>query len=187
MNKPQEKLLVLNRILIADEVNRDTFAYVREAIALKMLEGNPTLTIHLSSGGGRVSAGLDIYDLLKFYNGEKIGVVHSLAASMAAVILQGCDWRTATPHSDILIHHVSSRDISLDTVRDPEKLSKFIERLETDQQKLYQILMSRTGKSIEEIRKTCELDQNMCAKEALDYGLIDQIISNEIEINFPKK
>lgn len=184
MTSEQKLALASNKVLIGDDVNRATFYYIREAIMQKMHEGSPKLVIYMSSNGGEVTAGLDICDLLQFYPGKKVAVVHALAASVAAVILQVCDWRTATPHSRILIHHVSGRNITLDTIRDEERMKKFVEAMEIDQSKLYSILTGRTRKSLEEIRETCKQDRSMPAKEALEYGLLDQIIATEAEIQY---
>jgi ATP-dependent Clp protease, protease subunit len=186
MNDNQKALLRKNRISIIDEINSETFLYVREALGIKVGEGSPPLMIHISSNGGQVVAGLDVYDLLKFYTGQKVGVVQAMAASMAAVILQACDWRVGTQHSRVLIHHVSNQYITLDIARDPEKFGKFRDRMEASQQKLYQILVGRTGKSIEEIRATCELDTSMTAQEALGYCLIGQIVVQELEVKLPQ-
>jgi len=161
------------------------FRYVREALAIKMGEGNPPVTVHISSGGGGVGWGLDIYDLLAFYPGRKVGVVHSIAASMASVILQACDWRTATPYSSVLIHHVNNQNLHLDVARDDAELKKFIARMERSQSKLYDILTRRTGKTLEEISARCKLDEPMTSEEAREYGLLDQVITTEKDIVIP--
>jgi len=185
MKEIQRKLLDCNRIFISDVVDGEMFFYIRDSLAIKMAEGSPDLTVHISSSGGSTAAGLDIFDLLRFYPGKKIGIVHYMAASMASIILQVCDWRTATTHARVLIHHVSSHNITLDTVRNPEKMKDFSDDMEKAQSKLYQILVNRTGRTAEEITKTCELDNPMSAQEALSYGLIDQIIEKEVDIKIP--
>lgn len=185
MTEDQMRWLKRNRVIIAGEIDRNTLMYVRQVFEIKMGEGSPDLTVHISSNGGNVSNGLDVYDLLKFYPGKKIGVVQGFAASTAAVILQVCDWRTATTYSDVLIHHVSNQNLRLDVARDPIELAKFIQKMEDSQSKLYDILVGRTGKTLEEIRDTCKLDEPMPAPAALSYGLIDQVIATESDIRAP--
>ncbi|HEY0221202.1 MAG TPA: ATP-dependent Clp protease proteolytic subunit [Candidatus Paceibacterota bacterium] len=187
MTSDQKSLLAKNRLVLGDNINRDTFFYFRESIFQKILEGSPRLLIMISSNGGETSAGLDICDLLTYYPGHKTATIHGVAASMAAVILQTCDWRSATTHSRVLIHHISVSKITIDTIRDAEKMKKFSGGMEREQAKLYQILMGRSGRTLEEIRATCELDSPMTAQEALQYGLLDQIITKETEIKFPEE
>jgi len=186
MNDLQRRWLEKNRIGIIDEVNRDMFVYVREAIAIKMGEGGPPITVHISSGGGAVVWGLDIYDLINFYPGKKVGVVHSMAASMASIILQACDWRTATPYASVLIHHVNNQNLKLDVARDKNELEKFIAGMEKSQSKLYEILVRRTGKPMEEISARCKMEESMTAQEALNYHLIDQIVVQESDVVIPE-
>ncbi len=186
MNDIQRKLLDQNRISLADEVNRDMFFYVREAIGIKIAEGGPKLTVHISSNGGAVGWGLDIYDLLAFYTGQKVAIVHSMAASMASIILQACEWRISTQFSSVLIHHINSQSLKLDTARDEDELKKFVEGMERSQTKLYGILVGRTGKTLEEIRAKCKEEVPMSAQEAKEYGLIDQVIVRESDIKIPE-
>jgi ATP-dependent Clp protease protease subunit len=182
VNSLQANLLNQNRIAITDEITLSTFFYVREVIATKMTEGFPELTFHISCSGGLVSAGLDIYDLIRFYEGPTVGVVHSIAASMGAVVLQACDWRVATPHSDILIHNLNTQGISLDIMRNEIEMSKLVRELEDNQEMVYDILIGRTGRSRDEIMTISALDLKMNVEEALAFGLIDQIAVKESHI-----
>ena len=106
MNDIQKKLLEKRKIDILGKIEPDTIKYVREAFQALTLDNSPSITLTITSGGGDADVGLDICDLLKFYTGHKIGVVHGYANSMASIILQVCDWRVITPNAHILIHHI---------------------------------------------------------------------------------
>lgn len=182
MNDTQKESLKADRILIADEIGRETYFYAREALLRKMGEGSPNLTIFISSSGGRVSAALDIYDLLKFYSGRKIAIVNGVAGSSAAIILQACEWRTVTPHATVHIHNVSRSDVSLNVFRDPQKLQDLIREIEANQSRFDQILIARTKKSLRDVQEQCEKDKSLSAEDAVAFGLADQIIVQEKEI-----
>ena len=134
------------------------------------------IEIRIFTGGGIVHAGLDIYDALRNYKGKKTGLVYAYARSMGATILQACDERVCLPYATVLIHHITSR-VSLDELEDPGRFGKIIASMRKDQEIIYAILTERTGTSVDKIRNACRRDQDMSAREALEFGLIDRIAS----------
>jgi ATP-dependent Clp protease protease subunit len=177
LNETQRNLLQRNMIEITDErIEGETFYYVREALLQLTAKGSPDIEVFISCRGGLVAPGLDTYDMLRYYRGKKIGIVVGYAMSMAAVLLQACDIRKAYRHSGILIHHIAQGSVSLDTLRNKKKTAALRESMEEDQQRQYEILSKRSGKTIEEIRNTCEKDVAMSVEEAKNFGLIDEII-----------
>lgn len=179
MNDLQAKLLDKNIIDVIGEVDRDMALYVREAIMNLIARECPPTNIYISSGGGDVDYGLDVYDTLMMYDGLKKGIVVGNASSMAAIILQACDKRVATKHATVLIHHISRGDISLDVLRDEEKLKDTVKSMEESQMYLYEILSGRTKKDTMVIKEECAKDKAMTAREALEFGLIDEILTEE--------
>jgi ATP-dependent Clp protease, protease subunit len=161
---------------IVGSVEPPMYDYVRTAIMYLHTKGDPDIEVRITSPGGRVDVGLDVYDLLRLYPGKKTAIVSSQAASMGAVILQACDVRRCMKHSSVLIHHISTSDITLDLLRSRVKMARFRKDMETDQDRLYDILAVKTGKSISEISKACAKDEPMTAEEAKAFGLIDDII-----------
>ncbi len=161
---------------IFGDINRDTFFYVRRALLYLKTKGSPNIDVIISSPGGNVTTGLDIYDLLRLYPGKISALIHDQAASMGAIILQACDIRRCAKHSSVLIHHISRKEITLDVLRSEEKRNELIEEMEKNQNQLYEILQLRTKKEISEIRKECEKDKYMNAEEAREFGLIDEIV-----------
>jgi len=169
-------LLEQNIIEIGGEIDGDMTLYVREAVLRLTAKGSPAIKIMITSGGGSVSCGLDMYDVLAYYSGEKTGVVQGFAKSMAAILLQVCQKRKSMRHSSLLIHHVSTTQVSLDSMRNKTTMVKIKKNAESDQARLYKILSDRTKHTVSEIRQACAKNQSMNAEEALAFGLIDEII-----------
>lgn len=164
-------------ILIHGEVNGEMVYRVRDGLLMMQSAGIRQLAVNISSGGGHVGAGLDIYDMIRLAPVEKrIGTVSCFARSMGAIILQACEHRICARHASVLIHYVSTSSISLDTMKDKKRLAHAIAVGERDQQALDRILALRTKKSVREIRRACAKDTDMNAEEALSFGLIDEII-----------
>lgn len=176
LDKVQKKLLKQRIISIGGEVDGSMAMYVREALLRLMGQGSPDIKVLITSGGGSVSVGLDIYDAIRLYPGKTTGIAHGIASSMAAIILQGCTKRIAAVHSRILIHHISTREVNLDVLRDQKRIARMRDDLEKDQTKLYAILAVRTKRSINSIKNECVKDRQMTAEEALEFGLIDEIV-----------
>lgn len=177
LSESQVSLLKKGIIDLGGEVDEEMARYVREALVLLYARAESTdVRVLITSKGGSVDYGLDIYDALRLYPGKKTGIVHGYAMSMGSLILQACDTRLCTEHAHVLIHHISRRSVSLDTMRSRKKIEEEKQELEAQQQCLYKILSARTNKSIAEIRRCCVRDTPMTAKEALEFGLIDKVI-----------
>lgn len=180
----QRKLLERNTIDIWGTINRDTTMYVREALQVLFLRDSPTVTITICSSGGNAEAGLDIYDLIRFYPGKSVGIALIAAGSAACTILQGCTKRVATPNAHILIHHTKF-EIAWDVLTDDTKRAEFIKSKEHFLNSK-QILAKRTNKDLDVIFKKCEDDNWIPAKEALEFGLLDEIIERVEDVKFPE-
>lgn len=185
MNKDQEKLLQKRVIDIVGDINMQVRNYVKEALTLLYADGSPTVMISIGSGGGDAEVGLDTHDLIRFYPGVTVGMALVHAGSAANTILQACDWRAATPNGHILIHHTKFQ-ISWDVLMDDEKLKKFRE----SKKRFFnskELLVRRTQRALEEVLKRCDDNEWCTAHEALDFGLIDQIVETSDEITVPNK
>jgi ATP-dependent Clp protease protease subunit len=132
------------------------------------------ISIYINSPGGSVTAGLAVYDTMQFVKPEVSTYCLGQAASMAAVLLAGGTKgkRFALPNSRVMIHQPwggtqgTARDMEIQV----EEILKIKRRLE-------EILASHAGRTHKEIEKATDRDHFMDPKEALEFGLIDHIIS----------
>lgn len=181
----QTHLLENDTIDIVGDIDGNMVIYVREAIVRAMSQPQAKqnqwldLLILMSSNGGSIPYGLDIYDLLKNYPGRTIGRVYSGANSMGAVILQACDWRQCLPHAGILIHNPWLDKLTWDEAHNPEQLQKRLNSLDHERQEMLEILSKRSGQTFDKIAEVCAKNTDLTAKEALELGLIDEIYQLE--------
>jgi ATP-dependent protease ClpP protease subunit len=83
---------------IAGDVDQEMAWYAREALQRLRARRATEVTVHITSGGGKIVYGLDIYDMLRLFPGRVTGVVYGAAVSAAAIILQGCAIRKSARH-----------------------------------------------------------------------------------------
>ena len=134
------------------------------------------IQIYINSPGGEVYSGLGIYDTMQFIKPEVATICTGMAASMAAVLLcAGAKGkRSALPHSRVMIHQPlggaqgQASDIEI-TAREILKIKE----------ELAQIIAHHSGKSLEEVIQTGDRDYWMIAKEAKDFGMIDEVLIRE--------
>ena len=134
------------------------------------------IQLYINSPGVSVTAGFAIYDTMQYIKCEVSTICIGLAASFGAFLLAGGakGKRMALPNAEIMIHQpaihgngVKGQATDIRIVSDHIQKSK---------QRLNRILAQNTGKSLEEIKRDTERDHYMTAQEALEYGLIDQIL-----------
>jgi ATP-dependent Clp protease protease subunit len=167
--------LLLDRIVfLGTEVN-DTVANLLMAQMMFLESSDPDKDIHMyiNSPGGSVTAGLGIYDIMQFIKCDVATYCVGLAASMGALLLTAGakGKRHSLPHSRIMIHQPlgGARGQASDIEIQAREILYLKERLN-------QILVHHTGQSMERIIKDTDRDNYLSAKEASEYGLIDQVI-----------
>ncbi|MGM9550829.1 MAG: ATP-dependent Clp endopeptidase proteolytic subunit ClpP [Clostridia bacterium] len=169
------RLLKDRIIFLSDEVN-DTTASLIVAQLLFLESEDPDKDIHfyINSPGGSVTAGMAIYDTMNYIKCDVSTICVGLAASMGAFLLSAGTKgkRLALPNSEIMIHQPLGGAKGQAT--DVEIHAKWL--LKT-KEKLNNILAANTGKPLEDIVRDTERDNFMSAEEALNYGLIDRIIT----------
>ena len=170
------RLLKERIIFLGEEVN-DTSASIIVAQLLFLEAEDPSKDIHLyiNSPGGSVSAGLAIYDTMKYIKCDVSTICIGMAASMGAFLLSGGakGKRFALPNSEIMIHQPSGGARGQAT-----EIKIVAENILKTKKKLNEILAANTGRSIEEIERDTERDNYMSAEEAKAYGLIDEILTH---------
>lgn len=138
--------------------------------------GNEDINIYINSPGGSVSAGMAIYDTMNFVKSDVSTTCLGIAASMAAFLLSSGNKgkRYILPNADVMIHQplggaqgqATDIKIASDRIIDLRK-------------RLNRILSKNTSQSLKKIEKDTERDNYLSAKEALEYGLVDKIITEK--------
>lgn len=168
--------LMADRIIFLGTEIDDTVANVIIAQLLYLSSQDPEspITMYLNTPGGSVYDGLAIYDTMQYISNEVQTVCTGLAASMGSVLLCAGEKgkRFALPHSRIMIHqplggaHGQASDIEI-TAKEILKLKG----------ELYQIIADHSGKTLKQIEKDADRDHWLTAKEAVEYGMIDNIFN----------
>jgi ATP-dependent Clp protease protease subunit len=168
------RLLKERVIFLVGPIN-DAVANVVVAQLLFLESENPDKDIHLyiNSPGGSISSGMAIYDTMQFIKPNVSTLCIGMAASMGAFLLQAGakGKRFALPNSTVMIHQPLGGFQGQAT--DIEIHAKYILSL---RERLYNLMSEHTGRSVEEIARDSERDNFLTAKEAVDYGLIDQVL-----------
>jgi ATP-dependent Clp protease protease subunit len=163
-------------IFLSDEVNDTTASLVvAQMLFLEAQDPDKDISFYINSPGGSVSAGMAIYDTMNFIKCDVSTICIGMAASMGAFLLSAGakGKRFALPHSEIMIHQPLGGARGQAT--DIEIQAKQILRIKAI---LNEILAKNTGKPLEIIEKDTDRDNYMTAQEALDYGLIDKILTH---------
>lgn len=152
---------------------------IAQLIFLEAEDSEKDINMYINSPGGSVTAGLAIYDTMKFIKPDVATICVGMAASMGAVLLAGGaeGKRSSLPNSKIMIHQPWTQGIG-GQVTDVEIHAK--ELIKT-RDSLYRILAHHTGKTIEQITKDCDRDYFLTAEEAKQYKLVDNIIEKRID------
>jgi len=173
--------LLKDNVIFAVGPIEDTMANLIIAQMLFLESENPKkdISLYINSPGGSITSGLSIYDTMQFVKPDISTICVGQAASMGAILLAGGakGKRYSLPNSRMMIHQPVSgfqgqaSDIDIHA---KEILSM--------RKRVNEILSSHTGKSIKEVTSDTDRDNFMNASNALDYGLIDIILSNRNEL-----
>lgn len=162
-------------IMLGEEVNDTTASLiVAQLLYLEAQDPDKDIQFYINSPGGSVTAGMAIYDTMQYIKPDVSTICIGLAASMGAFLLSSGakGKRLALPNSEIMIHQPSggSQGQCTDIQIQAEQMLKI-------KRNLNRILADNTGKTVETIEKDCERDHFMSAEEAMEYGIIDKVIS----------
>ncbi len=169
------RLLRERIIFLGSEIDDDVAnSIVAQLLLLDSENNEKDIMLYINSPGGVITAGMAIYDTMKLIKSPVSTICLGDAASMGAFLLSGGTKgkRMALPNSRIMIHQPLGGAQGQAT--DIEIEAKEILRMK---QQLNELLALHTGQKLETIKKDTERDNFMTAKEALEYGLIDKIIT----------
>ena len=168
--------LMMDRIIFLGAPIYDDAANIIQAqlLFLESVDPEKDIQIYINSPGGSVSAGLGIYDTMQLVAPDVATICTGLAASMGAVLLTAgaAGKRSALPHARVMIHQPlggvqgQASDIEI-TAREIAKTKR----------ELYEILSEHAGVPVEQIEKDADRDYWLTAREAKEYGLIDEVLA----------
>ena len=168
--------LLKERIIFLGEEVTDASAsvIVAQLLFLESEDPNKDISLYINSPGGSVTAGMAIYDTMKYIKCDVSTICIGMAASMGAFLLSGGTKgkRLALPNAEIMIHQPSGGAQGQAT-----EIQIAAEHILRTKQKLNEILAANTGQSLETIKADTERDNFMSADEAKAYGLIDEVIA----------
>lgn len=168
--------LLNDRIIILSEEINDTTAslVVAQMLFLEAQDPDKDIALYINSPGGSVTAGMAIYDTMNFIKCDVATICVGMAASMGAFLLSSGakGKRSALPNSEIMIHQPLGgfRGQASDIKIHADMILRTKERLN-------RILAENTGKSYEQICADTDRDNFLTSEEALNYGIIDKIMT----------
>lgn len=170
------RLLKERIIFLGEEVNETTASLtVAQMLFLESEDPGKDIHLYINSPGGVVTAGMAIYDTMQYIKCDVSTICIGMAASMGSFLLAGGKKgkRFALPNAEIMIHQPSGGAKGQAT-----EIQIAAENILKTKKRLNEILAANTGKSYEQIVADTERDNYMSAQEAVEYGLIDSIITN---------
>lgn len=171
------RLLKDRIIFLGSEVNEVTASLVvAQLLFLEAEDPDKDIQIYINSPGGSITAGMAIYDTMQYIKSDVSTICIGMAASMGAFLLSGGKKgkRFALPNSEIMIHQPLGG-----TQGQATDIKIHAERIIAMKKRLNEILSENTGQSLEVIERDTERDNFMLASEAVEYGLIDKVITSK--------
>lgn len=168
--------LLKDRIIFLGEEIDDSTAnlVVAQMLFLEMEDPDKEIMLYINSPGGSITAGMAIYDTMRYLKCEVATVCVGMAASMAAFLLAAGakGKRKALPHAEVMIHQPlgGARGQATDIQIHAEQILRV-------KKMMNELLSQNTGKPLKTVEKDVERDHFLTAEQALDYGIIDEIIA----------
>ena len=169
------RLLEERIIFLADQVTDDLSSIVMaELLLLEAEDPKKDITLYINSPGGSISAGMAIYDTMRYIKCDVQTICMGMAASMGAFLLAGGTKgkRFALPNSEILIHQPLMNGLGGQATEIEIAANQIIKT----KKKMNEMLAEFTGQEYETMVKATDRDNWMTAEEALKFGLIDKVI-----------
>lgn len=171
------KLLDSRIVMLTGEVNdASASVIVAQMLYLEAIDPDKDIYFYINSPGGSVPAGLAIYDTMNYIKCDVSTICMGMAASMGAFLLSSGakGKRRCLPNAEVMIHQPlgGAQGQATEIEIAARHILKTRERLNT-------IIASNCGKAVEEVAKDTERDNWLDAEAALEYGLIDEIVSNK--------
>ena len=172
------RLLADRIIFLGEEVNDSSASLIiAQMLFLEAQDPEKDIQFYINSPGGSVTAGFAIYDTMQYIKCDVSTICVGLAASFGAFLLAGGTHgkRRALVNSEIMIHQPAIHGNGIQGQASDIRIMS--DHIQKNKQRLNRILAKNTGHSIEEIERDTDRDNFMSADEALEYGMIDSVIS----------
>ena len=166
--------LMMDRIIfVGTEIDNDVANIVQaQLLYLQSLDDKADVSLYLNTPGGIVSAGLGIYDTMQLIKPNVNTICTGLAASMGSILLSAGEKRSILPHARVMIHQplggVTGQ--ASDIIIEAEEIKKC-------RDELCNILAEHTKQPFDKVFQDMDRDHWFTAQEAVDYGLVDKILS----------
>ena len=163
-------------IFLGEEINSvSANLVVAQLLHLESQDAEKDISLYINSPGGEVYSGLAILDTMNFIKPQVSTICVGMAASMAAVLLSAGakGKRFCLPHSKVMFHQPSGGAQGQQT-----EIEIVAEEIKKTRRELNQILSDASGQPIEKVQADTERDNYLTGAEALDYGLIDRIVTS---------
>ncbi len=161
-------------IFLSEEVNDTTASLiVAQLLYLEAQDPDKDIQFYINSPGGSVTAGMAIYDTMKYIKCDVATICVGMAASMGAFLLSAGTKgkRMALPNAEIMIHQPSAG-----TQGQITDMAIHMKRLQTIKDRMNRILAENVDKDVAVVTEACERDNFMTSQEALEFGLIDRVL-----------
>ncbi|BDG81663.1 MULTISPECIES: ATP-dependent Clp endopeptidase proteolytic subunit ClpP [Bacillus] len=172
--------LLKDRIIMLGSAIDDNVAnsIVSQLLFLEAEDPEKDISIYINSPGGSITAGMAIYDTMQFIKPKVSTICIGMAASMGAFLLAAGEKgkRYALPNSEVMIHQPLGGAQGQAT-----EIEIAAKRILLLRDKLNKVLAERTGQPLEVIERDTDRDNFKSAEEALEYGLIDKILTRNSE------
>jgi ATP-dependent Clp protease protease subunit len=169
--------LLKDRIIFLGEQIDEHLAslVVAQLLFLEAEDSTKDINMYINSPGGSVSAGMAIYDTMQYISADVSTICVGMAASMGAFLLCAGEKgkRFALPNAEIMIHQPLGR-----TEGQASDIKIMSDHILATKEKLNRIMAERTGQPVKKVTADTDRDNFMSAAEALEYGLVDKVISS---------
>ena len=170
------RLLEERVILLYGEIDDDTAASITsQLLFLAQQDPDADITMYINSPGGSVTSGMAIFDTMNYIKPDVATVGMGMSASMGAFILSSGTKgkRYVLPNSEVMIHQPLGGARGQAT-----EIEIAYKNIARTKKKIYEIMAAQTGKTFEEIEAACDRDHYMSAEEAVEFGLVDKILTH---------
>ncbi len=172
------RLLADRIVFLGEEVSdRSAGTIIAQMLFLEAQDPQKDIQLYINSPGGSIPSGFAIYDTMQYIKCDVATICVGMAASFGAFLLAGGakGKRMALPNAEIMIHQPAIHGNGVQGQASDIKIIS--DHIQQSKKRLNKILAENTGKTVEEIETATERDHYLSAAEALEFGLIDRIVS----------